>query len=118
MVSRIVPAVLWLAGARWRYVRRFFAPAAAARQCVVPRWKISDNGEGLAKIHRPYRRLRMGKRMSKERDIPLAMLAEHLGLSEAFALDPEVFEAAAKRGLQPLAPLPPRYGPTSEPAPG
>ena len=56
--------------------------------------------------------------MSKERDIPLGMVAEHLGLSEALALDPEVFEAAAKRGVQPLAPLPAQYGPTTEPALG
>ena len=56
--------------------------------------------------------------MSKERHIPLGMFAEHLGLSDAFVLDPEVFEAAAKRGLQPLTPLLVGYGPTAEPALG
>ena len=49
-------------------------------------------------------------------NIPAGTLAEHMGLSRAWALDAELVAAAVARGLQPLAPLPAGYGPTTEPA--
>jgi hypothetical protein len=54
----------------------------------------------------------------KEPNITAGTLAEQLGLSRAFALDPEALEAAAKRGVQPIAPFPSGYGPITEPALG
>jgi hypothetical protein len=56
--------------------------------------------------------------MNKELNIPVEVLAEQLGLSRALALDPEVVEAAVKRGLQPLSPLPAGYTSVTEPAHG
>ena len=46
------------------------------------------------------------------------MLAREIGLSRAFALDPKLVEAAFQRARQPLSPLLPGYGPTTEPALG
>jgi hypothetical protein len=54
----------------------------------------------------------------KQLDIPVVTLAEQAGLSCALALDPGAMEAAMKRGLQPLSPLPNGYSPTTEPALG
>lgn len=54
--------------------------------------------------------------MSTHPEIPLSALAAKLGLSRVWSLEPEVLEAAMKRGQQPIAPLPAGYGPTTEPA--
>jgi predicted dienelactone hydrolase len=54
----------------------------------------------------------------KQSNIPAGRLAEHAGLSRAWALDAELVTAAVARGLQPLAPLPAGYGPTTEPSLG
>jgi hypothetical protein len=57
--------------------------------------------------------------MDKSRpNIPAETLAECAGLSRAYALDPDLMQAAVKRGLQPLSPLPPGYAATTEPALG